>query len=132
MKLRLYFLSVLLAMSSYVAAQELSWAAKAQLLTPTTRAISLADLGITDVLNLSDASDTQEQHFFFVIPHDARLKNVHIDLRAIFLRPFNDDAALNFSVNGAPFASFPLSGAEDNFSHPEPLAKGQVQVEFMR
>lgn len=116
MYIRLYVVLAMLALSCLSHAQSDAWAVRAQSVLPNTRAFSLADLGVVDSVSMSDRGDNHEQHFYFSIPQQARLKDVRIDLRAVFLRPFTDDAVLSFSVNGTPLAKLTLDANEDNYS----------------
>lgn len=95
-----------------------TWAMNVQAASPTTRAVSLSDLGMTDAITLTDASVVSEQHFFFNLPRYIRLQNVHLDFRAVFARPFSRDAVLSFKVNGVPVARMELGGDEAAFSRP--------------
>lgn len=94
------------------------WASNAQAASPTTRALSLSELGISDVITLSDVHTQGEQHFFFNLPRNLRLQDVHLEFRAVFARPFSDDAVLSFKVNGVAMARIELGGNESAFSRP--------------
>lgn len=86
--------------------------------SPTTRVVTLRDLGLTDSVSLADRSSNREQHFFFPVPQDVSLSDVRVEVRGVFLRAFTGDAALSFLVDGVPVSKLSLSGSEDGFSRP--------------
>lgn len=117
MKLRFYFWLLMASLPAQADAAKHEWLIKNQVASPTTRMVTLKDLGLTEPVSLTDRNDTREQHFFFAVPKDAGLKDVSIELRAVYLQAFTDDAALSFLVNGVPVSKLSLTGNEDEFSH---------------
>lgn len=107
---------VLLVGAPCAHAEDSHWSEIAQAGSPVTRAVSFKDLGISDVVTVSDAGDGQAQHFFFAVPQNAGIRDVHFDVRMIFLRHFSDDAAVSFTVNDTPVSKVMLGGDEDGFS----------------
>jgi hypothetical protein len=128
MFIRLYILLAMLAICQVGSAQTVAWAVKAQSVSPNTRAFSLADLGVVDSVSMSDRGDSHEQHFYFSIPQQARLKDARIDLRAVFSRSFADDAALSFSLNGVPLSKLILNANEDSYSRVVPSDDAPVKA----
>ena len=118
MKLRCYLLATLLVGSSLAQAESVPWSVQATAGSVVSRAVSLKDLGIRDVITMSDASDASAQHFFFSLPQNVSVKDVRVDVRMIFLRHFSDDAALSFSVNDTPVSKMILGGNEEEYSKP--------------
>jgi hypothetical protein len=118
MKARCYLVAAMLLVALCTHAESALWSKQAQAGSVVSRAYSLKDLGISDVITMTDAGDAQTQHFFFSLPQNAHIKDLHIDVRMIFLRHFSEDAALSFSVNETPIAKLTLGGNEDNYSKP--------------
>lgn len=79
-----------------------------------TREATLADLGLSDPVQLSYRNF--EQHFYFPVPQGVALKNARLEIHGSYLHPFQEAAAVSVLVNGVPLFAHRLSGGQGGFS----------------
>lgn len=77
-----------------------------------TRTLTLADMGLSEQVILSNRNF--EQHFYFPLPQGVELEDAHVEIVGTYLHPFAATEVVTLLVNGTPVSAYRLqeSGGE--------------------
>lgn len=95
----------------------------------SSRAVALADLGLSESVELNTRDS--EQHFYMPMPQGVALKKARIDFSAVYAQPFAEKSALTILVNGRPVMTRPLSASATSIDWTLPLADIRTKSAFL-